>query len=412
MLQSKLFYKTKRHAPKDIEATSHKLLYKGDFISQLGAGLYSFLPLGWRVLEKIENIIREEMVEAGGQEMLMPIMHPRAVWEKTGRWNDFGSLFKLEDRHKKEFALAPTHEEVVTAIAKDRISSYRDLPQAVFQIQTKFRNEVRYTGGLLRTREFVMKDLYSFHSNQQDFEKYYQTMIEAYLKIFHRCGLEAKITEASGEGFTDSFTHEFQALTPVGEDLVIYCPQCDFARNNEISREHKKGSACPNCRAELEESRGIELGNIFPLGDKYSKDFNLFFKDKNGNNKPVIMGCYGIGLGRLMAAIAELCCDDKGIVWPKEVAPFGLHLIPKEPDKTQVRKKAEELYQEAQNKNIEVLYDDRADRSLGEKFIESDLLGIPLRVVVSQEALQKNQVELKKREEKGARIINIKELFN
>jgi prolyl-tRNA synthetase len=411
MLQSQLFYKSKKEAPKEIEAISHQLLYRGDFISQLGSGIYNFLPLGRRVLKKIEDIIRQEMLDAGGQELLMATMHPRAVWEQTGRWNDFGSLFKVKDRHKKDFALAPTHEEVVCGIAKERISSYRDLPQALFQFQTKFRNEIRYTGGLLRTREFLMKDLYSFHADEKDFENYYQTIAKAYFKIFKRCGLEAKMVEASGEGFTSSFTHEFQVLAPVGEDVVVYCPQCDFAQNKEIA-QHKAGEKCPKCQTTLRQEKGIEIGNIFPLGDKYSKAFNIVFKNEKGKEKLVIMGCYGIGLGRLMAAIIEINHDEKGIIWPKEVAPFKLHIIPAEAKNEEIRRMSEDIYRGAKNQKIEVLWDDRIDKGLGEKFVESDLLGIPYKAVVNKNSLKTGRVEFQKRGEEKLKMMSIKELLS
>lgn len=412
MRQSKLFYKTKKNVPKEVEAISHKLLYRGDFIDQLASGVYTFMPLGFLVHKKIENIIREEMLKTGAQELYMPVIHPRYIWEKTGRWNTIGpSLFKLKDRHKKEFVLGPTHEEVITKIVQERIFSYKDLPLALFQIQVKFRNELRFTGGLLRTREFIMKDLYSFHADQKDFEKFYNKVISAYLRIFKRCGLKPIVVEASGQGFTKSVTHEFQVLTPIGEDRIIYCPECHFAQNKELSK-HKKGERCPKCkRGVLEEARGIEVGNIFPLGTKYSKDFNLFFTDKKGRKKLVIMGCYGIGLGRLMASIVEINHDDQGIIWPKEVAPFLVHLIPIEIKDRQVLQIAEKIYQDLQKNKIEVLYDDRKDVLPGEKFVESDLLGIPLRMILSKKTLAKNQIEIKERNKKRAQLVKIKDIL-
>lgn len=412
MRQSKLFYKTKKTAPKEIEADSHKLLYRGDFIDQLASGIYTLMPLGFLVHKKIENIIREEMIKIGAQEVYMPVMHPRYIWEMSGRWNTIDPpLFKLKDRHKKEFALGPTHEEVITKIVQERVSSYRDLPLALFQIQVKFRNELRFTGGLLRTREFIMKDLYSFHTDEKDFEKFYKKVISAYFKIFRRCGLKPIIVEASGVGFTKSNTHEFQVLTPVGEDRIIYCPKCHFAQNKEIAK-FKKGDKCPNCKKNtLEEQRGIEIGNIFPLGTKYSKSFNLFFVDKQGKKRLVVMGCYGIGLGRLMASIVEINHDSHGIIWPKEVAPFLVHLVPIEIKDKKVFQAAEKIYQDLQQEKIEVLYDDRKEILPGEKFVESDLLGIPLRLVISKKTLSKNQAELKQRKQNKPQLIKVKEII-
>ena len=282
---------------------------------------------------------------------------------------------------------------------------------ALFQIQNKFRNEIRYTGGLLRTREFVMKDLYSFHASQADFEKYYEKVAKSYLKIFKRCGLKALRVRASGEGFTNDFTDEFQAITPIGEDTVIYCEKCGFAENKEISK-YDKGHKCPECKALLKKERGIEIGNIFPLGDKYSKSFDLKFRDKSGKEKFVIMASYGIGVGRLMSAIVETHNDEKGIIWPKEVAPFLIHIIPVEIDDSKVKETAKKLYKNGQEKTKRVIYDDRRNVSAGEKFAESDLLGIPFKIIVSKKTLEKDSVEIEQRHGKKSRIIKIKDAMN
>ena len=406
MRQSQLFYQTKKEVPKDIEAISHKLLYRADLIDQLGSGIYSFLPLGWLVHQKIAQVIREEMLKIGGQEVFLPTLHPKALWQKSGRWEDMNPpLYKLKDSHKKDFALGSTHEEVMSKIAKERVSSYKDLPFALFQFQTKFRNELRYTGGLLRTREFVMKDLYSFHADQKDFEKYYEQAAKSYLKIFKRCGLSAVRVKASGVGFTSSFTDEFQALTPVGEDSVVYCPKCDFAQNKEIA-QYKAGTKCPQCGTQLKQEKGIEIGNIFPLGTKYSKAFNLYFTDQKGKKQLVIMASYGIGVGRLLATIVETHHDKDGIIWPKEVAPYLVHLVPIEVEK----KKAEKIYQDLQKQGIEVLYDDREGISPGQKLTESDLLGIPYRLVISKKTLKSGSLELKERAKKQAKLVKINKL--
>jgi len=412
MLQSKLFYKTKKSAPKEIIAVSHKLLYRGDFIDQLGSGIYSYLPLGWLVHQNIANIIRQEMIALEGEEIFLPAMHPKSVWEQSGRWDKMNPpLFKLKDSHKKDFALGSTHEEVITKLVKDRISSYKDLPLALFQIQSKFRNEIRYTGGLLRTREFIMKDLYSFHANQSDFEKYYERVAKAYFKIFKRCGLKVLRVKASGEGFTNDFTDEFQAITPVGEDAIIYCEKCGFAKNKEIF-EYNDGDKCPECKSLLKKEKGVEVGNIFPLGDRYSKSFDLKFMDKLGKEKFVIMASYGIGIGRLMSVIIEASNDTKGIIWPKEVAPFLVHIIPVEINDNKVEKIAKKLYDNGQEKIKRVIYDDRRSVSVGEKFAESDLLGIPFKIIVSRKTLEKDSVEIEERGTKKSKLIKIKDVMN
>ena len=411
MLQSKLFAQTKKTTPKDIEAISHKLLYRGDFIDQLSAGVYSFLPLGLRVHQKIIEIIRQEMQALGAQEVLLPSLHPKKIWEKSGRWQTIKPpLFKLKDSHKKDFALGSTHEEVMTKIVQERVRSYKDLPVALFQFQTKFRNEIRYTGGLLRTREFTMKDLYSFHASQEDFERFYEKVAQSYLRIFKKCGLQAIRVKASGLGFTNSFTDEFQVLTSVGEDTVIYCEKCGFAQNKEIAKL-KEGDRCPQCGAPLRQQRGIEVGNIFPLGTKYPQAFNFYFIDKNGEKKLPIMGSYGIGIGRLMATIIEIHHDDKGMIWPENIAPYQAHLVPVEIRERKVKVIADKIYQDLQAQEIEVLYDDRKQVSIGEKFAESDLIGIPLRIVVSKKTLLKNSVEIKKRGVKNPELIPIKKIL-
>lgn len=322
-------------------------------------------------------------------------------------------LLKLKDRHQKELALGSTHEEVITYIVSRRMENFEDLPLSLFQIQNKFRDEMRATGGLLRTREFLMKDLYSFHADQKDFEKYYQFLKEVYQKIFKRCGLKTIITEASGAGFTKEYTHEFQVITPVGEDTIIFCPKKHFSQNREIARL-KEGDKCPRCGSVLESARAVEVGNIFPLGAKYSEALDAYFSDRDGKKKPVIMGCYGIGIDRVMAVIVEVHHDEKGIIWPEEVAPFQVHLIEVKSQsaswRTKVKSTAEKLYKDLEKQNLKVLYDDR-DKSAGEKFADADLIGIPWRVVVSERTLRKNSAEVKKRDKKELKIVKLKNLL-
>jgi prolyl-tRNA synthetase len=408
MLQSNLFYKTNKEKSPEVEAVSHDLLTRAGFVDQLMAGVYSFLPLGFLVLKNIENIIRKNMIDSGGQEVLLPVLQPKENWLKTGRWNNLDILFKIKGGGDKEYALGPTHEEVVSPLAKKNIFSYRDLPISIFQIQTKFRDELRVKSGLLRTREFLMKDLYSFHASQEDLDKYYDKMIKVYFNIFKQLGIgkETYLTLASGGTFS-KYSHEFQMVTDAGEDIIYICNKCKTAINKEIKAENP---ACPNCSSDsFQEKKAVEVGNIFKLGTKYSLPFDLKFKDKDGAEKPVLMGCYGIGLGRGMGAVVEANHDEKGIVWPKEIAPFLVHLISISEGK--IKATAEKIYQDLNKNGVKVLYDDRQDKSAGEKFAEADLIGIPYRVVVSEKTLLKNSVELKERSKNSVKLIKTKDLI-
>ncbi|OGZ85578.1 MAG: hypothetical protein A2599_01310 [Candidatus Staskawiczbacteria bacterium RIFOXYD1_FULL_39_28] len=409
MLQSKLFYKTDKNKSSDVESVSHDLLTRAGYVDQLMAGVYSFLPLGFRVLKNIEGIIRKNMVEApaNGQEILMPSLTPKENWVKTDRWENFDVLFKLKGAGDKDVALAPTHEEVVVPLAKKIVFSYKDLPISVFQFQNKFRNELRAKSGILRTREFLMKDLYSLHATQEDFEKYYDKMKKVYLSVFKQMGIKAYVTLASGGSFS-KYSHEYQMVAEAGEDTIYICQKCKLAINKEIKEENP---TCPECKGgDFEEKKAVEVGNIFSLGTKFSAPFDLKFRDKDGSEKPVIMGCYGIGLGRTMGAVVEANHDDKGIIWPREVAPFLAHLIPVGQDK-KVLKLAEKLYTDLQKEDIEILYDERQDKTAGEKFADADLLGIPYRIVVSEKTLLKNSVELKERAKSAVRLVKIKEFI-
>lgn len=410
MRLSQFFFRTIKEAPRDEPSVNARLLIKGGFIHKLGAGIYSYLPFGFLVLKKIENIIREEMNVIGGQELLMPALHPKEIWEETGRWQDVDYLYKLKDRQEREYALGATHEEVITDIARYYISSYKNLPLYLYQIQTKFRDELRPKSGLLRTKEFLMKDLYSFHATEIDREKYYETVKKAYLKILKRCGLNAIVAEASGGTFSKVYSHEFQVETEGGEDVVYFCPKGDFAQNREIAKV-KSGEKCPKCGAVLKEAKTIEVGNTFTLGTKYSASMKALFADKNGSKKPIIMSCYGLGPSRLMGAVVEVCHDDEGIIWPEEIAPFKAHLIRLEgKGNEKIKDTAEEIYQDLQKIGIEVLYDEREDVTAGEKFADADLIGIPYRLVISEKTLKQNCVEIKRRDEKKINLIKIKDL--
>ena len=407
MKQSRLFCKTKKETPKDAEVISHKLLVKGDFIEQTISGVYRFLPLGLKVLKKIEKIIREEMLNLGAQEVLLPTLQDKKLWLETNRWQTIDPpLFKLLDRHQKEIALGPTHEEEMVDIARKRVKSYQDLPFSLFQIQNKFRNEMRASGGLLRQREFLMKDLYSFYSNEEEAREFYERVKKAYFKIFRRCALQTILVEASSGTIGGKLSHEFQVEAEVGEDRILICSKCGYGVNIEKIGEIKK---CPECRGILEKKNSIEVGHIFYLGTKYSKAMSADFKDRDGKEKPILMGCYGIGLPRLMATIVEIHHDEKGMIWPKEVAPFQLHLIRIENSRP-VKLAAEKLYNDLTKENIEVLYDDRLDKSAGEKFADCDLIGIPMRLVISERTLKQNCAELKNRGAKKTKLIKINEV--
>jgi len=415
MLQSKLFYKTNKDKSAETESVSHDLLARGGFVDQLMAGVYTFMPLGLKVLRNVEKIIRKNMKDAGGQEIFMPVLQPKENWIKTGRWDSLDILFKIKGSGDKDYAMGATHEEIVSPLAKKVIFSYKDLPASVFQIQTKFRDELRAKSGILRTREFLMKDLYSFHATQEDLDKYYDKMIKVYFNIFKELGIGKKtyLTLASGGTFS-KYSHEFQMITEAGEDIIYICAKCKTAINKEIKAETP---ACPKCGANnFEEKKAVEVGNIFKLGTKYSAPFDLKFRDKDGTEKPVIMGCYGIGVSRVMGAIVEANYDQRGIIWPKEIAPFSVHLIGINPSTgsgqaKKVKDTTLKIYQELQKNNIQVIYDDRTDKSAGEKFAEADLIGIPFRVVVSEKTLAKNCVELKERSKSAVKLLKINQLI-
>lgn len=405
MRYSQLFGKTRRNAPKDEIATNAKLLTRAGYIDKLGAGIYNFLPLGWRVHQKIEQIIREEMDAIGGQELNLAALHPKAVWEKTGRWSSFDALFKLVSRLRDEYALGATHEEVLTPIVGEFVSSYKDLPIYLYQIQVKFRDEARAKSGLLRGREFVMKDLYSFDKTEEDRALYYEKVKGAYEKIFKRVGIKAIYTEASGGAFSHR-SHEFQVITDAGEDEIIYCPGGDFSQNVEIA-EVKEGKECDLGHGPLKRTKTIEVGNIFPLGTRFSENCNAYFTDQDGSKKPIVMGSYGIGVGRLMGTIVEVHHDDKGIIWPESVAPFQVHLIAIGNEKT-VTTEAQRVYETLKRSDIEVLYDDR-EASAGEKFADADLIGSPVRLVVSEKAGSK--VEWKERKSEKIELLPVDEIL-
>ena len=387
-------------------------------MDQVAAGIYAYLPLGLRVLKKIKKIIRQEMDALGGQEILMPALLPAEPWETTGRWTDPGPevMFQLEGRGKKKFCLGWTHEEIVTPLAQKVIFSYKDLPVAVYQIQDKFRNEPRAKSGLLRGREFSMKDLYSFHLTEEDLEAFYDRAAKAYDRVFARCGLTAILTEASGGAFS-KYSHEFQVPTESGEDIIFVCQKCSYAQNREIS-EYKNEDACPKCPAgrdqgTMEEKKAIEVGNIFKLKTRFTDAFGFTVTGEDGKKQPVLMGCYGIGPSRVLGTVVEVHHDEKGIRWPKSIAPFAVELISLGSKKSDVAERvvttAGTLYDELHRMGIEVLWDDRTDSSAGEKFADADLLGLPLRLVISEKTLAEDAVEWKERHESKARLVSLQD---
>ncbi|TAN33406.1 prolyl-tRNA synthetase [Patescibacteria group bacterium] len=403
MRYSQLFGKTSKTAPADADSVNAQLLTKGGFIAKQMAGVYNYLPLGLRVLTKIQNIIREEMNAIGGNEILMPALTLEESYKETGRDVVLADiLFKSEGRDGSKMVLNPTCEEVITPLVKKFVFSHRDLPLAVYQIQNKFRNEPRAKSGLLRGREFNMKDLYSFHKDENDLNEYYEKAKQAYFNIYNRVGLGdiTVLTYASGGAFS-KYSHEFQTLTDIGEDTIYLCEKCKVAVNKEIIDEQK---ACPSCgNKKLIEQKAVEVGNIFKLRTKFSDAFSFYYADENGKQKIVEMGTYGIGPSRLMGALVEVFHDDKGIIWPEAVAPYQYHLltIGKE---AEAAKAGEKLYADLLKKDTEVLYDDR-DASPGAKLADADLLGIPTRLVISKKTLEKNSVEVKKRNEKEAKLV-------
>ncbi|MCL5016063.1 MAG: His/Gly/Thr/Pro-type tRNA ligase C-terminal domain-containing protein [Patescibacteria group bacterium] len=398
MLQSKLFSKTQREDPREEESVNAKLLIRAGYVDKTMAGVYAFLPLGWRVISKIAGIIRKEMEAVGGEEILMPTLQPKKNWETTGRYDTYDTLFKFQSFYTKtDYVLGPTHEEIVSPLISRFVSSYKDLPVYVFQIQNKFRDEKRSKSGLLRGREFLMKDLYSFHADEKELEKFYEKVSRAYVKIFRLAGIGkiTYLTYASGGDFS-KYSHEFQTVTPAGEDVIYLCEKCKVAVNREIIDDLH--GACPVCgNKNLKEEKAIEVGNIFKLKTRFSSAFGLKFAGADSRDGDVLMGCYGIGLNRLMGTIVEVSHDDKGIIWPESVAPFKFHII-------ELKKgKGRKLYEELVKSGAEVLYDDR-DSTAGEKFADADLIGIPWRLVVSDKTGEK--VEIKKRGENKSKIVS------
>lgn len=394
MRQSQLFTKTRKTAPKDEVAKNAQLLIRAGFIHKEMAGVYSYLPLGLRVLNNVVRVIREEMNAIGGQEIAMTALQDKEIWERTDRWDDakVDNWFKTAFKAGGETGLGITHEEPLTRIMSGHISSYRDLPTMAYQFQTKFRNEMRAKSGIMRGREFLMKDLYSFARDTQQNQEQYDAVRAAYIRIFDRLGIGARTypTFASG-GIFSPFSEEFQTLSDAGEDTIYVHEAKRIAVNKEVMDEANLATLGLS-RDELVEQKAIEVGNIFHLGTKFSEPLGLSYKDETGAEHPVVMGSYGIGPSRVMGVIAEVLSDDKGLVWPSELAPFAVHLISITSGNETVAKEADRLYELLREHDIEVLYDDR-DARAGEKFADSDLVGIPMRLVISEKTIAAGGVE-------------------
>lgn len=399
MLQSMLFTKTRKEAPADETARSAKLLIRGGFVHKEQAGVYSMLPLGLRVQNKIVNIIRREINAIDGQEISMTALQDAELWKTTDRWDDrkVDNWFKSKLKNDTEVGLAFTHEEALTRIMKNYIGSYRDLPKFVYQFQTKFRNELRAKSGLLRGREFLMKDLYSFTKDSADLDVYYDRAAEAYTKIYETVGIGGVThkTFASG-GVFSKYSHEFQTLTEAGEDTIYIAKDKSVAINKEVFNDEVLATFNKTTK-DFDEAKAIEVGNIFKLGTRYSEPLGLHYTDEQGKSQPVVMGSYGIGVGRLLATVVEVMADEKGIVWPESIAPFDIHVIEINPKQDVViSKESRDLVKQLEKSGKEVLHDDR-DVSAGQKFADSDLIGIPLRIVVSEKTMAAKKFEIKDR---------------
>ncbi len=402
MRTTRLPYITFHEEPAEAEVVSHRLMLRGGYIKKVAGGLYDFLPLGTRVLRRIERILREEMDRAGAFEVLMPALQPAELWKATDRWDKYGKeLFRLEDRHDRAFALGPTHEEVVTDLARGTLRSYRQLPVTLYQIQTKFRDEIRPRFGLMRGREFVMKDAYSFARTEKEGAECYALMQDAYFRIFSRLGLSVRMVEADTGLIGGSSSHEFMVLAPSGEDTVVSCPACTYSSNVELAGD---ASRCPLCHAALERTTAIEVGHVFDLGTRYSEPMNAGFLDPDGRETLFHMGCYGIGVSRLLAAAIEQSNDENGIIWPFAMAPYAVCILLLGGKDSKMRERGEGMARHLDGKFPDmVLVDDRDSRP-GVKFADADLCGFPLQVILGEKNLKDDKVEVKIRKT-GERLI-------
>lgn len=402
---SKMFIPTLRESPTEAEAISHILMLRAGYVRQVAAGIYIYLPLGWRVINRINKIIKEEMELIGAQEISMPVLHPAEIWQQTGRWFEIKEeMFRLKDRCGRDMCLGMTHEEIITWLAGREIRSYRDLPQVWYQIHTKLRDEARPKSGILRTREFLMKDSYSFDKDEAGLEENYQKHTEAYHKIFARCGLKFYQVESDPGIMGGATAHEFMAPSAVGEDEIVLCDKCGYSANREV----EKGDNCPKCSVTLRTEKAIEIGNIFKLGTKYSVPLKAFYLDEKGKELPIIMGSYGIGPARIAAAVIEQNNDKDGIIWASGIAPFDVEVIPLNIENAGVSGMAKQCYNELKKEGIDVLMDDRDERP-GVKFKDADLIGIPWQIIIGEKSLKDGFVELKSRKTKEVQKLKVSE---
>lgn len=401
MLASKNFAPLIKDTPAEAEVISHQLLLRSGMIRKVASGIYNWLPLGFKTLKLVENIVREEMASTGSQEIFMPMVQPRDLWEDSKRWDKFGlELLRFKDRHERDFCLGPTHEEIITDLIRNNLSSYKELPLSLFQIQTKFRDEIRPRYGIMRGREFLMKDAYSFHLDQECLNDTYQTIREAYKAVFNRLGLDYKIVKADSGAIGGEISEEFHVLAESGEDTLAFGEESEIAINAELlineneSIDSLQGKTFPDSQEEIKLAKGIEVGHIFQLGNVYSSAMNATVLDENGNRQALQMGCYGIGVSRIVAAAIEQNHDHKGIIWPKNIAPIQISILPifkESSDKTFIF--AEKLYKDLSKLGLRVMLDDRQER-FGKKITESELVGSSYAVVIGKSYIENKAIEL------------------
>ena len=420
MKASHLILGTQREDPADAEIVSHKLMIRAGLIRQVSSGIYNWLPLGKKVLQKVENIIREEMNNAGAQEILMPMVQPTSLWEESGRIDQYGQeLLVFLDRHENKFCLGPTHEEIITDLCKNLLTSYKQLPVTLYQIQTKFRDEIRPRFGVMRSREFIMKDAYSFDLDKESLNKSYLIMKEAYIRIFNNLGLDYRVVKADSGAIGGSDSEEFHVLADSGEDLLAFSDKSDYAINAELLIELQEGQdpysldgkPSPDGKGSLKLKKGIEVGHIFKLGRKYSEVLNLRIQGEDQDIHPE-MGCYGIGASRIVAASIEQNHDDKGIIWPKSLAPFEVAIVEVNPKKkVEITNRCSEIYNSFKENGIDVLWDDR-DKRPGVKFTDMEVTGIPINVIIGERTLETGEIELKERQDEKPKLVSHQDLIS
>ena len=420
MKASHLILGTQRENPADAEIISHQLMIRAGLVRQVSSGIYNWLPIGKKVLQKVENIIRKEMNIAGAQEILMPMVQPASLWEESGRIDQYGQeLLVFLDRHENKFCLGPTHEEIITDLCKNLLTSYKQLPVTLYQIQTKFRDEIRPRFGVMRSREFLMKDAYSFDLDKESLDRSYSVMKEAYKKIFDSLGLDYRIVKADSGAIGGSDSEEFHVLADSGEDLLAFSDKSEYAINAELLTELQdgqdpyslEGKPSPDGKGLLKLKKGIEVGHIFKLGRKYSEILNLRIQGENNDIHPE-MGCYGIGASRIVAAAIEQNHDEKGIIWPKALAPFEVALVEVNPKKKdEIKEKSSEIYNLLKENDIDVLWDDREKRP-GVKFTDMEVTGIPLTIIIGERTLETGEIEIKKRQDEKPQLVSHQNLIS